>query len=187
VISGNATDQDFGTGKGKSDIIRVIIARENLSSKGSLKMQAWVDRHPILFVLSDVLFLYFSVSLVVSWWSGWAVLARHFRFRGKFIGSRWRCQSGNMRWFCGYSNCLTVGANSEGLYLSTLPFFPLFHPPLFIPWTEVSFVRKDVFFIAGVRFGLGRETSTPLWVRGRLADRLKGAAGLSYPVETLGR
>lgn len=150
-------------------------------------MQPWVDRHPILFVLSDVLFLYFAVSLVVSWWSGWAVLARHFHLRSKFTGSRWRGQSGQMRWLCGYRSCLTVGANSEGLYLSTLPFFPLFHPPLFIPWTEVSFVRKDVFFIAGIRFGLGRETSTTLWVRERLADRLKGAAGLGYPVETLGR
>jgi hypothetical protein len=91
-----------------------------------------------------------------------------------------------MRWLCGYRNCLTVGANSEGLYLSTLAFFPLFHPPLFIPWTEVSVVSKKLFFVAGVRFDLGRDTAAPLWVREQLAERVKSAAGQGYPVETLG-
>jgi hypothetical protein len=149
-------------------------------------MQPWVDRHPIAFVISNILFVYFTVSLVVSWWSGWAVLTRHFRSRSKFNGARWHWQSGQMRWLCGYSRCLTVGANSEGLYLATLPFFPFFHPPLFIPWTEVSFVRKDLLFLAGVRFELGREGFTHLWVRERLADRLKAAAGQGFPVETFG-
>jgi hypothetical protein len=91
-----------------------------------------------------------------------------------------------MRWLCGYNNCLSVGANPEGLYLSTLPFFPLFHPPLFIPWTEVSFVRTKLFFVSGVRFELGREAHVPLWLRDRLAVRLKDAAGQAYPVESLG-
>ena len=149
-------------------------------------MQPRVDRHPVLFVLSDVLLLYFTVSLVASWWSGWAGLARHFRLRGKFIGSQWRWQSGQMRWLCGIRGCLTVGADSEGLYLSTLPFFPLFHPPLFIPWRYISLARKSLFFVEGVRFRLGSDCSTPLWVRAGLAERLRGAAGGGYPTETLG-
>jgi hypothetical protein len=91
-----------------------------------------------------------------------------------------------MRWLCGYKGCLTVGADSEGLYLATFPFFPLFHPPLFIPWNEVSRVKKDFLFLTGVRFLLGNELSMPCWVRERLADRLKVAAGKAFPVETLG-
>ena len=150
-------------------------------------MQSWVDRHPILFVLSFVVFVYLTTSLVVSWWSGWAVLARQFRLRSRFTGSRWRGQSGQMRWLRGYGNCLTVGANSEGLYLATLPFFPLFHAPLFIPWNEVSLVKKKLFFARGVRFQLGNEVSIPLWVRERLAERLRGVAGSGHPIETLGR
>ena len=65
-------------------------------------MQPWVDRHPILFVLSDFLFVYLTVSFVISWWSGWAVLARLFRLHSEFTGPRWRFQSGQMRWLCGY-------------------------------------------------------------------------------------
>ena len=149
-------------------------------------MQPWVDRHPLLFALSDILFLYLLVSFVISWWGGWAILARRFRLRSKFSGARWRFQSGQMRWMCGYRNCLTVGANSEGLYLSTLPFFPLFHPPLFIPWIEISFAKKNLLFVAGVRFRLGHGFATPLWVRERLAEQLRSAAGRGFPVETIG-
>ncbi len=149
-------------------------------------MQPWVDRHPIWFGVSDVLFLYFTVSFLISWWSGWAMLARRFRFRSKFTGLRWRFQSGQMRWMCGYNNCLTVGANSEGLFLSMLPFFSLFHPPLFIPWTEISYTKKTSFFLAGVRFQLGNGFYAPLWVREQLAERLRGAAGGGYPIEKLG-
>jgi hypothetical protein len=149
-------------------------------------MQPWVDKHPMLFVLFDVLFLYFTTALVVSWWSGWAVLARQFRLRTKFSDSKWRGQSGQMRWLCSYRGCLTIGGNSEDLYLATFSFFPPFHPPLFIPWNEVSLAKRNLLFITGVRFELGKETSVPLWVRERLAARLKSVAGTGYPIETLG-
>jgi hypothetical protein len=149
-------------------------------------MQPWVDKHPVLFVLLDVVFLYFIVSFVVSWWSGWATLSRQFRLRTKFNDSRWRGQSGQMRWLCGYRGCLTIGGNSEGLYLATLSFFPLFHPPLFVPWNEVSVAKKKLLFITGVRFELGKETHVPLWVRERLAERLRNVAGRGYPIESFG-
>jgi hypothetical protein len=149
------------------------------------KMQSWADRHPILFALSDFLFVYLTVSFVIAWWSGWAVLARQFRLRTKFVGSRWSWQSGNMRWLCGYANCLVFGANPQGLYLATLRFFPLFHPPLFIPWSEISVAKKSLVF-SRIRLRLGREYSIPLSVRERLAEQLKAAAGKGYPTETLG-
>ena len=81
---------------------------------------------------------------------------------------------------------LTLGADSEGLYLATLPFFPLFHPPGFIPWNEVSMAKKNLFFVSGVRLQLGKELSVPLWIRERLAERLRDVAGSGHPVETLG-
>jgi hypothetical protein len=112
-------------------------------------------------------------------------LARHIRSRNEFLGSRWHFQSATMRWLCGYNNYITIGADPNGLYLSTLPIFPLFHPPLFIPWTEISLSSKNLFFAAGVRFELGRESSIPLWVRKRLAERIKAAAGQAYPIETI--
>jgi hypothetical protein len=146
-------------------------------------MQAWIDRHTVLSAVSFVLVLYLSVSFVISRWSGWATLARRFRTRSKFVGSRWHGQSAQMRWGCNYGACLTVGANSTGIYLSTLPFFPLLHPPLFIPWTEISVPSLS---FGSVGFNLGCETSIPFLVQVDLAERLKRAAGRGYPVETIG-
>ena len=151
-----------------------------------LEMQAWVDKYPVWFVFSVLLFTYFGVSVVVSWWSGWRLLARQFSLRTRFDGALWRAQSGQMRWLCGYRGCLTVGADFNGLYLATFPFFPLFHPPLFIPWNEVRVARKRLFLVSGVRFELGKELSIPLWVGDRLAARLREVARSGYPIETLG-
>ena len=67
-------------------------------------MQPWVDSHPVLFILSIMLFLYFVVSFALSRVSKWAMLARRFRLRSKFERERWRFQSGEMRLLCGYQN-----------------------------------------------------------------------------------
>jgi hypothetical protein len=91
-----------------------------------------------------------------------------------------------MRWIAGYHNCLVVGATEAGLYLATFPFFPLAHPPLLIPWSEVSYSRKRMFFFPMVRFELGMENAVPFWVREALAERLRNVAGAAWPVERSG-
>jgi len=145
-------------------------------------MQAWGDRHPLLFVVLNISFAYVAISIVTSYVGGWASLAKRFRFRGQFTGSRWRGQSGQMRWTFGYWNCLTVGCNEDGLYLATFPFFPLGHPPLLIPWSEVSHSKRRMFFFPMVRFELGKEIAVPFWVRETLAEQLRNVAGKAWPV-----
>jgi len=88
-----------------------------------------------------------------------------------------------MRWIAAYGNCLTVGANIDGLYLATSPLFRLAHPPLLIPWNEVSHSKRRILFFPMMRFELGRETAVPLWVRETLAERLKNVAGKAWPVD----
>jgi len=87
-----------------------------------------------------------------------------------------------MRWIAGYGRCLTVGANETGLYLATFPFFMPGHPPLLIPWSEVSYSKRKMFFVPMVRFELGTEISVPFWVRETLAERLRNVAGKAWPV-----
>jgi hypothetical protein len=59
------------------------------------------------------------------------------------------------------------------------------HPPLFIPWREISVSRKKVWWINQVRFCLGRELKIPLTIRDSLAQKLQSAAGSSWPVESV--
>jgi hypothetical protein len=145
-------------------------------------VQLSVDRHSLLFALLYVSFLWVAVSIVISYLGGWASLSKRFRFRGQVSGNRWRGQSGQMRWIASYGNCLTVGANEDGLYLATFPLFRVGHPPLLIPWNEVSHSKSRLLFFPMVRFEVGRKNAVPFWVRETLAERLKNVAGKAWPV-----
>ena len=88
-----------------------------------------------------------------------------------------------MRWGANYNNCLTIGADPGGLYLSLLVFFRIGHPPLFIPWTEISLGgRRKIMFIECVEFKLGREEQIPFLIRTALADQIRSAAAPNWPV-----
>ena len=150
-------------------------------------MQLWIDKHPVLFALGDVTFLVFSVSTIISYTGGWYNLSRRFRFRGKFQGQRWRCQNIQMRGIAGYHNCITLGVSPQGLYLAaSLPLFRIAHPPLLVPWGEISLMRGKLFFVKMAKLQLGRESPVPVWIGVGLADKLKTAAGSKWPIERLG-
>ena len=83
--------------------------------------------------------------------SGWNVLARRYRFRGKLQhASRWFFVSGRMgirepspllgieKPLFPLRNALNVAVTEAGLHLSIFPLFRLFHPPLFFPWDHIT-------------------------------------------------
>ncbi len=74
------------------------------------------------------------------------MLARRFRANEPFYGETWGWQSARFRGWCSYNNCLTVGANQEGLYLAVMLPFRLFLPPLLIPWQEIEVETGKMFF-----------------------------------------
>jgi hypothetical protein len=117
--------------------------------------------------------------------TGWSVLAARSPFSGSaFQGLTWRFQSARMRYMGNYNNCLTVGANTEGLYLKC-PFFMAGHPALFIPWEEVSYSEGKVMWQPVIRFQLGREAQIPFAVRSTLAEHIREAAGSHWPTKQI--
>ena len=149
-------------------------------------MQSWANQHPVLFVLAVLLFTWLAVSLVVSYTGGWYSLARSFRTDSTFTGMKWRGESGWMRGIGQYHNCLVIGASPEGLFLSVFFPFRIAHPPLLIPWSEVTLSKSRIFFVNIVRFRLGREYSVPFSIRESLAAKLRDAAGAAWPIESIG-
>jgi hypothetical protein len=89
-------------------------------------------------IILVILVCWVGISYVIAHIGGWFRLARFYRFSGAFLGERWRFQSAQMRWKVGYNNCLTVGASPEGLYLSVMFILRFGHPPLFVPWSDIS-------------------------------------------------
>jgi hypothetical protein len=150
-------------------------------------MQSWIDHHPnVLPILFPAFFvgMCLLVCAITSTFSGWSALTERFRIDGTFPGQRWRKQSGVMRGQT-YGG-LTLGCNENGLYLGVHFTFRFMHPPLLIPWDQITVSRRKIFFFDFVRFELGREERVPLWIRAYRVEKIKDAAGEHWPVETIG-
>jgi hypothetical protein len=137
----------------------------------------------VLLNIAGIVVIWVVVLLVISRLGGWALLAEQYRCLEPFSGPCWNFQCGQFRWFASYNNCLTVGADPRGLFLRIFPLFRVAHPPLFIPWREISVSRHKVLWIKQVQFRLGHELQVPLTIRDGLAQKLQSAAGSSWPVE----
>src|SRR5260370_20051122 len=84
-----------------------------------------------------------------------------------------------MRFNSRYNGCLTVGADSSGLFLVPLFIFRLGHPPLFVPWSEILSQWKKRFFglMDVVVLHLVRSEEVPLSVNMKLAAWFEAAVG----------
>jgi hypothetical protein len=145
-------------------------------------MQDWLDQHFLLVLPFVFAALWTMVFYVIAFAGGWRLLARRFRFQGTFQGAAWHMQSASMRLRAGYNRCLTVGSDNSGLFVRPLILFRLWHPSLFVPWTEITYQPKRQFFFDVVEFRLGREERVPFTVRKRLADKIQAAAGKAWSV-----
>jgi len=149
-------------------------------------VQSHSDLNPAEFAVIFPIFflaLWCGIILLIGQIGGWAVLARRFRLTLPFAGQSWGWQSARMRWSCNYGGCLRVGADPTGLYLATFFLFRAGHPPLLVPWPEVTVSRRKVLFFTYVELRLGREEQIPFVINQKLAERVRGAAGASWPVE----
>jgi hypothetical protein len=144
----------------------------------------WLFNHPpflaLFFVTQGVLGFY-----ILALMSGWNRLSKRFRHRGNFDGETWPFRSARMRTLIRFGCALTMGADESGLYMAVFPLFRMCHPPLLIPWSEVSIVRSERGLIFKKRLLLlGRKEAISLSISSSLAENLKEAAGKAWPVES---
>ena len=130
---------------------------------------------PRQFVVFFVL-LWTAVGLILAQLSGWAELARHYRSTNPFDGRKWRFRNGKMRLATHYNNCLTVGANAQGLYLAVLFLFRIGHPPLEIPWQDILTTTGKTLWWKWTEFRFQQAPS--VWIRfyGNLGDELQSSS-----------
>jgi len=133
---------------------------------------------PLLFPL-----LWVAVCTTIASFAGWQALAGSYRAQYPFEGARWVGQSATLRWGMGYHGNLTVGADAAGLRLSVLFLFRPGHPPLFIPWQDVSVESRRVLFGRRCRLQFRQAGGVSLTINQALADKLRTAAGGAWPQE----
>jgi hypothetical protein len=142
--------------------------------------------HPAL-IIALVLAAYFTllclVMFLVATLGGWRQLAQRFHFEGQFPAQVWKFESARMRGIGGYRNALTVGADQSGLYIKPMRLFSAFHPPLFVPWAEISTYQRRSFILGPlVELRLGTMEQVPFVIMAPLAGQLQAAAGPSWPM-----
>lgn len=125
-----------------------------------------------------------AVSILIAWLSGWSLLARRFRATEPWNGESWRWQSARFRGWCGYNNCLRVGADPQSLSLAVIMPFGLFHPALLIPWREIEVETGKAFFgmYDSAQFRIGTDERVTVRIYGKLVDRLRQVAGPGWPL-----
>ena len=146
----------------------------------SMNLQNWIGQHPAAFAAIFPIYLlclWFLVAAIISFVGGWFSLAKVYRTRAPFNGTKWKMQSGQMRWLANYNNVLTLGASPEGLYLASMFLLRFMHPPLLVPWSEIKVRRKEGWMFEYVIFTMGHELAIPLRIRGKLAAKLREPAG----------
>jgi len=98
----------------------------------------------LLFLAGSSFFVWawIGTSLLLSWFSGWRQLACRYRASQPPTGERFRMPSLAMRWGTAYHGSAYLSADSDGLFLSAISLLRAGHPPLFIPWSDITFSRE---------------------------------------------
>ena len=81
------------------------------------------------------------VCLLLAKFGGWSAMAAEVRATETPRGALSRMQSGKVG-IVRYRHVLTIGVQDDGLYLAVFPLFRAGHPPVFVPWSQVSVIRR---------------------------------------------
>ena len=126
-----------------------------------------------------------SVCWIISRISGWALLAKSYPAKDATVldSETWRFQSIQTRWATNYGNCVTVKTNSLGLGLSVLWLLRPGHPPLLIPWADITIHRviRSRFFPSLVEFKFRSEPSVPVRLSNKLFLKILNSSDRYYP------
>ena len=115
--------------------------------------------------------LWIIVSFVLANIGGWSRLAQYYETQSRFEGKKWSFRGGRMG-MINYNGCLTIGVDDDGLYLAVFPLFRVGHPPLFIPWYDITTSKSRKFFVSYLDFTFARLPSVTFSVPERFGNTL---------------
>jgi hypothetical protein len=113
---------------------------------------------------------------LVSWQSGWRSLSKRFRAESEFLaktkrGGKYPFDLCFRNW-SDYTNIVWTAPEEDALYLSVVFPFRIAHPPLRIPWSEISIGTTKLLWRKYLVFSLGNQERIPMRVSERAARKL---------------
>jgi hypothetical protein len=131
---------------------------------------------PVLFVA-----MWIGVSYLLAGIAGWHTLARHYAAADAMDGTRFRFRSAKVG-SVNYGGCVNFVTSLRGLAISTMPLFRAGHPPLFVPWADVSARRVPQWFASAVELEFVRAPGVSLRVSPHLGEALIRQSGGRVPM-----
>lgn len=122
--------------------------------------------------------MWLAVTLVISAVGGWRALAACYRSDLPFTGRMWRFRPGMMGGIVRYNGALTIGVNPAGLYVAAMPLFRPGHPPLFIPWPDITVGSQRRLLASFVVFQFRQAPNASLWLYEKFGREVLEAARL---------
>jgi hypothetical protein len=123
--------------------------------------------------------LWVGIFQVLARVGGWRELARAYpplAIVGS-AGETFRMRSAQLRRGVNYNGCITFVAGPAALRLSLPRILAFGHPPIEIPWAEISSEASRSLWVALVTLRCARAPSVPLRLGRRLAESLARASG----------
>lgn len=120
--------------------------------------------------------LWILMCFTLSLWGGWSLLTDRYRGTLSKTEAKWRFESASMRRMAAYPGCLKFSVGREGLGISILFLFRVGHPPLLIPWTDITVHELESRVIKKVRLHFAKEPNVPLTISLTLARRIRDAS-----------
>ena len=142
----------------------------------------WPQFAAVLFILG----IWLAVTFLLSYLSGWAFLAEHYRAALPYAGRYERIrgsQMGPLGPFGGARNALYAGVDAQGLHLRMLIIFRVNCRDLFIPSRDITVTRGKAYFADYVGFRFRAAPKIPLRIFGKAGEDIKALAGTAWPAE----
>lgn len=111
---------------------------------------------------------------------GWRAVAEHYPDKPSMSGQLWRWRSLQIERGAAYNNGVTIAADSSGIRFSVPIVFRPGHPPMFIPWSDLTITRDRRWYGAVVRLE-ARKAPRAIVLPQRLADRIAESVGAAWP------
>lgn len=125
----------------------------------------------IVYYAGWAVFIWVIMSLAASKISGWGTLGKIYRRKNEVAGNLWHFRLSGVG-ILNYSTWLTAGASAEGLFLSLPLPFRIGHPPLFIPWADITMSPYKLMFSQFVRIHFEKAPDVYVTIRRSLAYKL---------------
>lgn len=124
--------------------------------------------------------LWFAVTMVLSFMSGWFGLMERFPDRSEDPLASLTNQSGSLGGVS-MSRILKLSVCRTGLRVGILRIFGPYSRDFFVPWDEITVTRGDRFFLKVAKLAFGRPPIGNLTLTAKAADRLARTAGSRWP------